>query len=371
MGPSWTSNATGPCRGEQGSARFLSLNCVLLGCTFLLGVPSNLLVCWLVLRNKTLQTANNALLVNLAAGDLLRCLVDSPLFLASLVLGASALCSTQQFTFALCSCAQLLGLVAISVERYHSIAFPFRTQRRKERTRTWILLVWVVSFFVAILSLSLSEDPQSYMMCPHLNSPKLYTDPFGACVLVPIWTVCIVIIMSHYLRIFIVVRRHANKVFDMGVQPRASIAKPPLGWSSLAASAPWTAPAGLPEPSACVEGASKWEEPHTSPRIMGAVCVLTPKAKELGKKRLEGKLAKRLGYIITAVILFWLPLVLTLVLNKFVDCTESYDGLLGGLYFSASVVSCVPAAVDPLIYTLLQHQFRTQLRKLFSTRPRC
>ncbi|XP_036435619.1 D(4) dopamine receptor-like [Colossoma macropomum] len=371
MGHSWTSNATGPCRVEQSSARFLSLNCILLGCTFLVGVPSNLLVCWLVLRNKTLQTANNALLVNLAAGDLLRCLVDSPLFLASLLLGASPLCSTQQFTFALCSCAQLLGLVAISVERYRAIAFPFRTQRRTERTRTWILLVWVVSFFIAILSLSLSEDPPSYMMCRNLNSPKLRTDPFGACVLVPIWTVCIVIITFHYLRIFIVVRRHASRVFDVGVQPRASIAKLPSGWPSLAASAPWTAPAGLPESSAGAEGGSQWDEPDTPPRIIGAVCVLTPKAKELGKKRLEGKLAKRLGYIIIAVILFWLPLVLILVLDEFVDCTQSCGGLLGGLYSSASVVSCVPAAVDPLIYTLLQRHFRTHLHKLFSTKPHC
>ncbi|KAL7884838.1 hypothetical protein AOLI_G00076080 [Acnodon oligacanthus] len=356
MGPSWTSNATGPCRGEQGSARFLSLNCVLLGCTFLAGVPRNLLVFWLVLRYKTLQTANNALLVSLAAADLLRCLVDSP-FLASLLVGASALCPAQQFTF---------GLVAISVERCRAIALPFRTQRRAERTRTWILVVWVVSFLIAILSLSLSEDPQPYMMCSHLNSPKPYADPFGAYVLVPVWTVCIVIITFHYLRIFIVVRRHANKVYDMGVQPRASIAKPPLGWPSLAASAPRTASAGQ-----AGAGGSRWEEPDTPPRILGAVCVLTPRAKELGKKRLEGKVTKRLGDIITAVILFGLPLVLTHVLNEFVDCTQSCDGLLGGLYFSASVVSCVPAAVDPLIYTLLQRQFRTQLRKVFCTKPHC
>ncbi|KAI4897667.1 hypothetical protein NFI96_027621, partial [Prochilodus magdalenae] len=362
MGHSWTSNSTGPCREEQSGARLLALNCVLLGCTFLVGVWSNLLVCWLVLRNRTLQTANNALLVNLAAGDFLRCSVDSPLFLVSLVLGerraqaAFALCSAQQFTFALCSCAQLLSLVAISVERYRAIAFPFRTARRTERTRTWILLVWVVSFFTAFLSLALSEDPQSYMMCRHLNSSKFPTDPFGARVLVPVWTLSIIIISVHYLRILFVVRRHASKVFDAGVQPRESLTKPHAGWPSVAGSAPWTA---------------QWEEPGTSPRIEGAVCVLTPRARELGKKRLEGKLAKRLGYISMAVILFWLPLVLTLMLSEFVDCTNSCGGLLCGLYSTASVVSCIPAAVDPLIYTLLQRHFRTQLHKFFGIKSHC
>ncbi|XP_072537716.1 D(3) dopamine receptor-like [Salminus brasiliensis] len=379
MGHSWDINGTGPCREKQDGSRVLLVNCTLLGFIFMVGVSSNLLVCWLAFRIKALQTTNNALLVHLAAGDFLRCLLDSPLFLASLVWGERRgqagfrLCFVQQFTFALCSCAQLLSLVAISVERYQAIAFPFKTQRKNERMRTWILLIWLVSFFIAALSLTLSRDPLSYMMCAHLSSPKFHTDPFGARVLVPIWTLSITVITVHYLRIFVVVRQHANKVFDSGVLPRASIASPGPGWPSVVASAPWTAQAGplLVESSAGAEGGAQWQEPDTPPGIVGAVCVLTPKAKELGKKRLEGKLAKRLGYIITAVVLLWLPLVLSLVLQEFVDCAKSCDWLLCDLYSSALVVSCVPAAVDPLIYTLLQRHFRTQLRNLFSAKPHC
>ncbi|KAG9270831.1 D(2) dopamine receptor-like [Astyanax mexicanus] len=376
MGPSWTINGTGPCREEPDRSRVLLVNCALLGFVCTVGVSSNVLVCWVAFRSKALQTTNNVLLVHLAVGDLLRCLLDSPLFLASLVLevwqgqASIHLCFIQQFTFSLCSCAELLSLVAISVERYQAIAFPFKTKRTNWQTRTWtwILLVWVVSFFVAVLSLSLNRgDPTSYMMCAHLNLPRKshVVDPFGAWVLVPIWSLSIAVITIHYLQIFMVVRRHANKVFDSGVQPRASIAKPEPAWTRHAPGLP------LVESSANAEERAGWEEPNMPTGIVGAICILTPKAKELGKKRLEGKLAKRLGYIITVVIIFWLPLVLTLVLQEFVDCAKICGWLLCDLYSSALVVSCVPAALDPLIYTLLQRHFRTQLCKVFSTKPHC
>lgn len=55
--------------------------------------------------------------------------------------------------------------------------------------------------------------------------------------------------------------------------------------------------------------------PPPPPEIVGAVCFLTSWAKERGKKRVEGKLAKRFGYIMVAFTLCWLPLVAVLLLD--------------------------------------------------------
>lgn len=45
--------------------------------------------------------------------------------------------------------------------------------------------------------------------------------------------------------------------------------------------------------------------------------------------------------------------------------------LLMELETSAMVLTCVQAAVDPLIYTLVTRQFRSELSKILSSIPRC
>lgn len=308
MGNPWTMNTTSACRLEQSRTRFLILNYSLLCLTFLIGTAANLLVCCVAFRDKSLRTGSNALLVNLAAGDLIRCLVDSPVFLALLVLrekrvrNGSVLCRVQQLTYLLCSCAQLLTLATISVERSQTIASPFSTDKRKGRVRIWILIIWIFALTVAVSSLILSADPLSYSMCRHLHS-------FDAYVLIPIWTLCVILITVNYLRIFVVVKQHSNKILDSGVQPRLCVVTR-------------VSSGRLAQSSALEAGGGEGNYPRSGPEIVGAVCVLTPKAKALGKARVEGKLAKRLGYIIANVVVFWLPLVLLLTLRLVLECTE-------------------------------------------------
>jgi len=361
-------------------------NCVVLTLTLVLGLLANLLVCWVVFRNKNLQTSNNALLVNLAASDLLKCAVDTPLFLVSFLsrLGGAchvSLCALQQFSYALCGCVQLLTLVSISVERFHAIAFPFQTERRRTRIRVWIPSIWICGVLLAVASLSLSKQALYYMLCrrdpcvgrggealaEQQQQPRRHTDPFGAYVLVPVWGVSLTLIVVYYARIFRVVRQHRQRVFDNGVQLRPAT-RQVWRWFSFAASEPATAPAPPPDPppphqrqrhhnlkllpAMCwpaspvpsirlitVAEAGSPSSPSPSPppspplsarlvgnkrmmmrrtpppEIAGAVCLLTPLARERGKKRMEGKLAQRFGYIIIAFTLFWVPMVVTLLMN--------------------------------------------------------
>ncbi|KAL2103209.1 hypothetical protein ACEWY4_000077 [Coilia grayii] len=348
-------NESWHCGAEGEHTPFLVFNCALLSLSFLLGVSGNLLVCWVVFRNRALRTANNALLVNLAASDLMKCCVDTPAFLGSLLRALrcaepeARLCCLLQFTYALCSGVQLLSLVGISVERFRAVAFPFGAEARRGRVRLWLVCIWLLGLALAAVSLSLSKDALLYMMCSHLRphgvaSPR--ADPFGVFVLVPVWGCCLVLIAVHYLRIFIVVRQHSNKIFDRGIQLKHSISRQVAGWHSLskpahrssATLATLSSSRATGEPaqrtsatlaslsSSRATGECVGEQPPplqeggpvpvaTPPEIVGAVCILTPAARELGQKRLEGELAKRFGCIIIAVLLFWLPLAVCLAIS--------------------------------------------------------
>ncbi|MCI4380726.1 hypothetical protein PGIGA_G00243490 [Pangasianodon gigas] len=363
MGNPWTLNTSSQCRPEQSRTRFVILNSSLLCFTFIIGTSANLLVCWVAFRAKSLRTGSNALLVSLAAGDLIRCFVDAPVSVALLALrerrvrSGSVLCRVQQLTYLLCSCAQLLTLAAISVERFQTIAFPFSTEKRRGRIRIWILIIWIFAVTVAVSSVILSIDPLSYSTCRHLDSPKsfaLHADYIDACVLIPIWSLCVILIAVNYLRIFVVVKQHSNKIYDSGVCVLTRVSS-----------------CRLPQASALEPGRGEGKYPCSGPEIVGAVCVLTPKARALGKARVEGRLARRLGYIITAVVVFWLPLVLLLPLRLLLKCSACCSWVMWELETSAMVLTCVPAAVDPLIYTLLHRHFCTEFRKLFCTNQSC
>ncbi|KAM9855241.1 5-hydroxytryptamine receptor 1-like [Aulostomus maculatus] len=367
---------------------FLVFNCTVLTLTLVLGLPGNAWVCWLVFRTKSLQTWNNALLVSLAAGDLLKCSVDTPLLLASLLRRGAGrrarvpVCSLQQFTFALCSCVQLLTLVGISVERFRAIAFPQQTERL--RPRLWICCIWASGLVLAATSLGLAEDAPLFMLCrPHLgeHGDELlrYSDPFGPYVLVPVWALSLTATVVHYGRIFKVVRQHQRQVFCRGVQVRPTVSEQAWDWASVPGSAP---PGPLPavgsssplparrtllllaEDGEPCSGASAGGARGRPPEVVGAVCLLTPEARERGKTQLEGRLAKRFGYIIIAFTLFWVPMVVLLLMD--VASWQHSGRLLVELETSALALTCVQAAVDPFIYTLVTRQFRSELRKIFS-----
>ncbi|XP_018523691.1 5-hydroxytryptamine receptor 1 [Lates calcarifer] len=375
-------------------AIFLIFNCTVLTLTLVLGSPGNLWVCWVVFRTKSLQTCNNALLVSLAASDLLKCSVDTPLLLFSFLRYGKdgqvsvPVCTLQQFTYTLCSCVQLLTLVSISVERFQAIAFPFQTERRKARARFWIPSIWASGLVLAVISLTLSKKALFYMLCrPHTGGRGEervhYSDPFGPYVLVPVWGLSLTLIVIHYVRIFKVVRQHRKKVFHRGIQLRPTVSEHVWGWTAQQGSIKSLPPVGSVSPlpprrtvllvaeagAPCAGASAGGGAPARPPEIVGAVCLLTPGARERGKKQMEGKVAQRFGYIIIAFTLFWVPMVVILLVN--VISWQDTDRLLMELETSAMVLTCMQAAVDPLIYTLVTRQFRSELSKILSSIPGC
>nr|XP_057940059.1 D(4) dopamine receptor-like [Doryrhamphus excisus] len=370
---------------------FLLFNCMVLTLTLVLGLPGNVWVCWVVFRTKSLQTSSNALLVSLAASDLLKCSVDTPLLLASFLRSGDgvqvpvAVCALQQLTWALCCCVQLLTLVSISVERYQAIAFPFQTERRKARVRFWIMSIWACGIILAGVSLTISKQPLFYALCQpliiHADGYPCYSDPFVPYVLAPLWGLSLAVIVIHYGRIIKIVRQHRKKLFSRGIRVMPTVSDHVWTWLSDPASGPRSIPSNSSKPMVAsrlthqvagepCSGTSTARARGTPPDIVGAVCLLTPGVRERGKKQVEGKLAKRSGYIIIAFTLFWLPMVAILLFSNLITWPDT-DKLLLKLETSAMVLTCVQAAVDPLVYTLVTRQFRYELSKMFVSFPKC
>ncbi|RXN18445.1 D(2) dopamine receptor-like protein [Labeo rohita] len=198
-------------------------------------------------------------------------------------------------------------------------------------------------------------------MCQYLQkSLGSRVDPFGVYVLLPVWSLSLILIIIHYLRIFSIVRQHTNKITDTGVQFRPYFGRHLPRWDHVVPSAS----AQLKKSDSASDLFAPTGSHQAAPRIAGAVCILTPAARELGKKRLEGRVAKRFGYIIITATVFWAPLFIILLLNMCKDFGQNQRWLLRELHTCALVVTCVPAAVEPLIYTLLHRQLRSQLHKL-------
>ena len=89
---------------------------------FILGVSGNLLVVFVVVRNKSMQTITNIFITNLAVSDIMMCLLAVPFtplsaFLKSWVFG-DALCHILPMTLGVSVYVSTLTSTAIAIDRY-------------------------------------------------------------------------------------------------------------------------------------------------------------------------------------------------------------------------------------------------------------
>ncbi|XP_075883256.1 uncharacterized protein LOC142888756 [Nelusetta ayraudi] len=209
---------------EYGGVASLLANSLLLLPTSAVGLAANAFVLLAVWRQKSLQTCNNALLVNLAAGDVLRCIVDCPLLLAVVVAvqhrgqAPPLLCDAQFAAFSFSCCVQLLTLACISAERHQAVAQPFKKAQRKRRLLVLIPATWAVAATVAAVCLLYLKDSPVYVRCRGAQSWDATSsyDTFGLYVLLPLWAACFAVITGFYTRIFALVRAHNRKILDNG-----------------------------------------------------------------------------------------------------------------------------------------------------------
>lgn len=120
----------------------------------LIAVPGNLLICVAVVRDpfKTLRTPFNLCLLNIAAADLVVGLGVLPLSIAYHVLEGMglyypALLKTLHLVFFISCSASVLGIAALSLDRYICVTSPlkYRLRLTSSRVKKASLIIWLIS----------------------------------------------------------------------------------------------------------------------------------------------------------------------------------------------------------------------------------
>ncbi|KAM8739763.1 dopamine receptor D4 related sequence isoform 1-T2 [Acanthopagrus schlegelii] len=128
-----------------------------------LGVPlilviilGNILVCLSVLTERSLKTATNYFIISLAVADLLLAVLVLPLYVYSEFLGgiwtlSTNICDALMTMDVMLCTASILNLCAISVDRYIAVVVPLKYNRNQFSVRQLALITatWVLSLGVA------------------------------------------------------------------------------------------------------------------------------------------------------------------------------------------------------------------------------
>ncbi|XP_049809271.1 prolactin-releasing peptide receptor-like [Schistocerca nitens] len=131
-----------------------ALFCVLYTSIFALGIMGNVLVCYVVGRNRAMQTVTNLFIGNLATSDILLCVLCVPFtplytFLGTWVFG-SALCRVVAFAQGTSVYTSTLTLTSIAVDRFFVIVYPLKPRMKLSTCVAIICCIWLLSVVLTI-----------------------------------------------------------------------------------------------------------------------------------------------------------------------------------------------------------------------------
>ncbi|NXG71897.1 DRD3 protein, partial [Baryphthengus martii] len=208
--PCGTDNTTEPDLPHSHDYYALCYSILILAIIF-----GNVLVCLAVLRERTLQTTTNYLVVSLAVADLLVATLVMPWMVYLEVTGGvwtfSRICCDIFVTMDVMMCtASILNLCAISIDRYTAVVKPVQYQYSTgqsscRRVSLMIVMVWMLAFAVScplLFGFNTTADPS---VCS-ISNPSfiIYSS------LVSFYLPFMVTLLL-YVRIYLVLRQRQKK----------------------------------------------------------------------------------------------------------------------------------------------------------------
>lgn len=121
---------------------------------FIMGVFGNVLVCFVVFRNKLMQSVTNLFITNLALSDILLCILAVPFtpsytFLKRWIFG-TVLCHLVPYAQGVSVYCSTLTLTAIAIDRFFVIIYPFQQRMRLIACILVIFVIWTVSLLLTL-----------------------------------------------------------------------------------------------------------------------------------------------------------------------------------------------------------------------------
>lgn len=128
--------------------------CVILGLSFLIGAPGNLLVIWTILRHIKQRSHTVVLILHLAVADLL-VLITLPLWIYSLAFSwvfGEAFCKAMVYIINACMYSSVFLITILGVERFVAVRYPFASAgwKRQKAFHKVLLALWISAFLFSI-----------------------------------------------------------------------------------------------------------------------------------------------------------------------------------------------------------------------------
>ncbi|XP_009272699.1 PREDICTED: D(2) dopamine receptor isoform X3 [Aptenodytes forsteri] len=346
-------------------------------------VFGNVLVCMAVSREKALQTTTNYLIVSLAVADLLVATLVMPWVVYLEVVGEwrfSRIHCDIFVTLDVMMCtASILNLCAISIDRYTAVAMPMLYNTRyssKRRVTVMIAVVWVLSFAIScplLFGLNNTDENECIIANPAFvvySSIVSFYVPFIVTLLV-------------YVQIYIVLRKRRKRVntkrsshgLDSDTQaPLKDKCTHPedvklctvivKSNGSFQVNKRKVAP--LDSPGKVEKNGHAKETPHTTkvfeiqsmPNGKTRTSLKTVSRRKLSQQK-EKKATQMLAIVLGVFIICWLPFFITHILNMHCDCN-----IPPAMYSAFTWLGYVNSAVNPIIYTTFNIEFRKAFMKI-------
>uniref|UniRef100_A0A8C0RZ44 Neuropeptide FF receptor 2 n=1 Tax=Canis lupus familiaris TaxID=9615 RepID=A0A8C0RZ44_CANLF len=134
---------------------------------FFLCMVGNTVVCFTVMKNKHMHTVTNLLILNLAISDLLVGIFMPITLLDNIIAGwpfGSTMCKISGFIQGISVAASVFTLVAIAVDRFRCVVYPFKPKLTIKAAFIIIVIIWVLT--IVIMS------PSAIML--HVQEEKYY-----------------------------------------------------------------------------------------------------------------------------------------------------------------------------------------------------
>ncbi|XP_070706757.1 neuropeptide FF receptor 2-like [Pempheris klunzingeri] len=116
---------------------------------FLVCMLGNGVVCFIVLRSKNMRTVTNLFILNLAISDLLVGIFCMPTTLVDNIITGwpfgSVLCKLSGMVQGISVSASVFTLVAIAVDRFRCIVYPFKQKLTIATSKLIIVIIWVLA----------------------------------------------------------------------------------------------------------------------------------------------------------------------------------------------------------------------------------
>ncbi|XP_007421760.1 neuropeptide FF receptor 1 [Python bivittatus] len=166
----------------QHSSPVASMFIVAYAFIFFMCMIGNMLVCFIVLKNRQMRTVTNFFILNLAISDVLVGIFCMPTTLVdNLITGWPFdifMCKMSGLVQGMSVSASVFTLVAIAVERFRCIVYPFRQKLTLQIALIIIVIIWVLALIImcpSAVTLTVTRDENHFMLDAYNNSYPFYS----------------------------------------------------------------------------------------------------------------------------------------------------------------------------------------------------